>query len=473
VTIIWGELPYHVGDIEGQSSLDEKKSARERILEGGITNTLLWLAWPAIIANYVNISYNFIDSLWLGRLGKIAFDAPTVSWPLLFFLVSFASGYINGGISIIAQYYGAGDVENARKSAGKLFLTTIILAILVAYPPAIFAPQLLSLMNVPHSVLPLATTYLRIILLATPIADIGIAFTIIAHALGDTRTPTIVNVASSVTNIILDPFLIFGLAGFPRLEVTGAALATVIARSITAAYAVYMLFYKYDKIRLGRGDLHITRDWLHKLNKVGFPLAIQRSTNNLGFVIMMSIVSYFGPVVIAAYGVSMRVIELFQGFSNGLSKATSIMVGQSIGAGKKKRAVDVVNEAYRLIALAFLAGAAFILLEKSAVVSLFIKESSVIAEGSIALFYFAISLPFYGIYYISSGVASGSGHTKEIAMISIVRLWVLRILLSLVLAYILSFGSIGIWLAISVSNILAGLIAYAWVQKKGWLEKIV
>ncbi len=442
------------------------------MLRGKPLSVLLWLAWPAMIAGYVTISYNFIDSLWLGRLGKLAFSAPTVSWPLVYLLVAIGSGYIAGGLSIISQYNGAGKFEKTRESAGSLFTLSLLLSFLLAYPPAFFANRLLEFMGVPSDVLPFATVYLRVVLLATPLAYIGISFTMIAHAIGDTRTPTWINASSSIMNMILDPLLIFGLLGFPKLGVLGAALATAISRGYTAVVAVLLLFHFYDKLRLDWSHLGIKREMIYRMNKVGIPLAIQRASNNLGMVILVSIISSFHAVAIAAYGIGIRVIELFQGFSNGMSRATSILVGNNIGAGERERAYNIVMIAYKFVLAVFVFGATAIISERYDIASLFIKETSVVNEGGAALLLFSLSLPFYGIYYVSSGVASGSGHTKVMTLISIIRLWVLRILLAFILAYIVGLGSMGVWAAISISNIGAGVMSLVWVKRKRWLEGI-
>ncbi len=458
---------------EGKERKNAGKDARTRILNDPIIKTLFWLAGPAILANFVNISYNFIDAIWLGKLGKEAFDAPTVSWPLIFFFISFGTGFITAGVSIIAQYYGAGERDKARKSAGNLLLTSILISFLVSYPTALLSKEILTLMGIPSTVLPLANTYIRIILLATPMAYIGVTFTIIAHALGDTRTPMIINVLSSGINIVLDPFLIFGLAGLPKLGVMGAAIATVIARGFTTVYSLLLLFKWYDVLRLSLNDLRIEKDWLKKIYKIGLPLAIQRSSNSLGFTIMMAIVSYFGPVAIAAYGVAIRVIDLFQAITSGIGRATSIMVGQNIGAQKYDRALSIVKTALLTIIILLSIGSFLIIAIKTHIVWLFVDEPEVIEEGSRLLSLFAVSLPFFGLFFVSSGVASGSGHTKIIAIISILRLWVFRVGLSLLLGFVMTYGLLGVWYAVTFSNIIAGVLAIVWVARKSWLKRII
>ncbi len=98
-----------MGD-DGHQALKEFGATRERILKAPVYKTLAWLAWPVIVVNLVNLSYNLVDAIWLGRLGREAFSAPTVCWPPIMLVYSIALGYASAGLALISQYAGAGDV---------------------------------------------------------------------------------------------------------------------------------------------------------------------------------------------------------------------------------------------------------------------------------------------------------------------------------------------------------------------------
>ncbi|MCD6323684.1 MAG: MATE family efflux transporter [Desulfurococcales archaeon] len=446
---------------------------RDRILQGDPVRTTLWLAWPIILANLVNISYNIIDTFWLGKLGKASLSAPVVSWPLIMFFHAIGMGFSFAGVTFISQYVGAGDSRMARKSAGMLVGFSLLISFIIAGFGVTTAPYILKLMDVPPDVLPKATHYIRIIFAGEPLVYLGFVFSSIVQGLGDTKTPTYIGIVSSALNMILDPLLIFGLGGLPPLGVTGAALATILSRAFMGLMGIYLLHRGFRGIKVGVRDLGLEWWWVKKVVKVGTPMAVQQSANSLGFVVMMSIVSGFGSAVIAAYGIALRIVDLTQSFTWGIMRATAIIVGQNIGAREFKRAEEITNKNVIMLTSLLALGVALIVAFRDPLVAFFINDPSVLAEASKLIMIFAPSIPFFGVFFIGNAVARGSGHTLPVMIISIVRLWVLRIGLSYILAYLTGLGSLGVWIAMCVSNVGAGIAAYAWIRLGDWKKPVV
>ena len=453
---------------------NEKRARyRKKIVEGNIFKTMIWLAWPILVANLVNISYNLVDAFWLGKIGREAFGAPTVSWPLIMLIYSIGFGYSGAGISLISQYYGAGDYEMAEKSASQFIAYSIYMALILCAFGFTVSPYLLYLMGVPLDIYGLAVQYTRTIFLGLPIVLLGYAYVTISNGIGDTRTPTILNIVSSTVNMILDPIMIFGLFGLPAMGVIGAAIATIISRSIVSIVGGYILFKGYLGIRIRIKYFRLEKWWLEKIFFIGTPLAIQRSSNSLGFTIMMSIVSRFGSVVVAAYGVAIRIIDVLTAITTALQRSTSIMIGQNVGAEKYDRAWRIAKISLLSIFIILLLGSIVIFVYRSHLVSVFISEPEVIVEGSKIISIFTWSIPFFGLFFVAGAIATGSGHTRFFAIISIIRLWILRIGLSILFALILGYGSTGIYVAMTLSNIIAGLLSVIWAISKKWLKKVI
>ena len=446
---------------------------RDRILNGPILKTMTWLAWPIVIANLVNISYNLIDTFWLGKLGKESLSAPVVCWPLIMLFYSIGMGFSSAGISLISQYVGAGESELANKSASHLYGFMAMLAAGLSLLGYLTTPTILALIGVPPDVLPLAVEYIKVIFMGIPIAFVGFAFIAILNSLGDTRTPTILGIISSLANLVLDPILIFGYFGLPALGVVGAAVATVISRALLSVIGIVLLAKRWMGIRIIVRELIPQKWWLSKVFRIGAPLALQQSANALGFTIMTGIVSKFGSVVISAYGVGIRIIDLLQAFSMGFMNATAIMVGQNIGAEYYDRAKKIAIRSLTLMATLMAIGTLLIYLFRTHLIAAFINDPRVIEEGVRFLMIFLPSIPFFGMFFISGGIARGSGHTKAFTIISLIRLWALRIGLSYLLAIALNYGPTGIWAAMSVSNIAAGIMATAWVSRGTWLRRVI
>ncbi len=446
---------------------------RDKILNGPILKTMTWLAWPIIIANLVNISYNLIDTFWLGKLGKESLSAPVVCWPLIMLFYSIGMGFSSAGISLISQYVGAGESDLANKSASHLFGFMAMMAAALSLLGYVTTPTILAVIGVPPDVLPLAVQYIKVIFMGIPIAFIGFAFVAILNSLGDTRTPTVLGVISSLTNLVLDPILIFGWFGFPALGVVGAAVATVVARAVLTMLGIALLARRWMGITIIVRELLPQRWWLAKIFKIGSPLALMQSANALGFTVMTGIVSRFGSVVISAYGVGIRVIDILQAFSMGFMNATAIMIGQNIGAEYYERAKQIAFRALALMTTLMAIGTFLIFIFRSSLIAVFINDPRVIEEGVRFLMIFLPSIPFFGMFFVSGGIARGSGHTKAFTVISLIRLWLLRIGLSYLLAVALGYGPTGIWIAMSISNIGAGILAIAWVSRGTWLRRVI
>ncbi len=446
---------------------------RDSILNGPIIRTTLNLAAPIIVANFVNISYNLIDAFWLGKVGAEAFSAPTVSWPIIFLFFAIGMGLSFAGVTFVSQYVGAGEKELARKAAGSLLGFILVVSVIIATSGVLASPFILSAIGVPPDVYPGAVSYIRVIFAGMPIAFIGFAFISVLNGLGDTRTPTLIGVASSILNIVLDPILIFGLYGFPKLGVMGAAIATVLSRALVASVGITLLVRGFRGLKIGLRDLAFDREWLVRLIKVGGPLAIQQSANALGFTVMMSIVSRLGTIIIASYGLAIRIIDIVQAVTWGLMRATSIMIGQNVGAEKYSRAEEIVKKNLMLTTLLLSIGAALIVAFRVELISVFINNPQVIREGSTMLLIFTPSLPFFGVFFLVGAVARGSGHTLPFTIISIIRLWVLRIGLALLLSTAVGMGAMGIWVAMLLSNVGAAVMSIAWVIRGTWKKRVI
>ena len=455
---------------QGNDALEEK---RKRILEGPPLKTLLWLSWPAIVANYVNMAYNLINALWLGRLGIDEFDAPTITSTVIWTFQSIGMAYSTAGSTIISQYFGGGEYRRSLKSSGFTITFLLLLSIAITFPTYLATPWIVSAMSTPQSVYPYAVSYMKISMLGTPLVFITFALTSIMNSYGDTRTPTKVNVAGIVLNMILDPLLIFGLLGLPRMEVEGAAIASNVARLFQVIGLLLALKRGKLGINISMQDLSLDGYIFKLINKVGLPLAVQNVVINLAFSIMMTIVAYFGDAPVAAYGVTLRLLDIVQSFTWGVNRGVSIMVAQALGAGRMDRAKSIASLSHRFVFAILSVGALLISIFRAQLIRAFINDDAVVAVGSSLMIAFAASLPFLGLFFTSSALATGSGKTLSFTILSIVRLYVFRIGLSLLLGFVTGLGMLGVWAAISLSNLYAGIGGYLWARKGTWLSKAV
>ncbi len=444
---------------------------RKRILEDSIPKTLLILSGPIIFNQLIQIIYNLVDTFWLGRLGRAAVSAPVVSWPIIFTVTMFGSGFATAGLALVSQYVGANKWERVDRTVGNLLSFLGMLSLVFGLLGFIFAHQILMFLKIPNDVLPLASSYLSVIFISLPVVFVNFVFSMVLRAIGDTLTPMKVNVASLLLNMILDPVLIFGYGFIPPLGVLGAAVATVVSNAVASIIAVVILATGWKGIKVHLHDLIPDTDIISKIVKIGLPSAIGNSLNGLAFTTLMAIVGTFGSVATAAYGITMRVINIISAVAFGLSQASAVMIGQNIGAEQYTRTRKILWDTIKMTFGIMSVLAILIFVSRDAMVRIFISDPKVIRAGSEFIMYFSLSVPFFGIFFPIMQGLRAAGKTKRSALLSFVRLWLMRVPFAYTLS--LAFGMTGIWVGVSVANVLAGLVSLYYVFNTSWMKKII
>ncbi len=448
-------------------------STRERILNGPILKTMVLLAWPVMVTNALQALYNLVDAFWLGRLGTAAVAAPGMAWPILFFFMSFAGGFQVAGSAFVAQHFGAGNRRGAEESAGQLLGFLGLLSMALGAIGFGLAPTVLRLIRAPEEVFPYALAYLRIECAGLPIMFIAQAFGGFMVGLGQTRFLMYINASSLVLNALLDPLFIFGWGPFPAWGVSGAAWATVFSRAAVAAVGLSILFSGRRGLRLRPRDLRPRLSRVLPILRVGLPNVLDQASTSFGFVVMMGLVAGFGTTVVAAYTVGNRIINLINVVSWGAGSALVAMIGQNLGADRYERASLIAKKGILATFLALVGLYGLTLLLRRPMFTLFVRDPRVIAEGVWYIAIFGISIPFFGLFDASAAVFRGSGHTVPPMIMAILRLWGLRVFLSWLFGYQLGFGTTGMWVGMTLSNVLAGIGMYLWMRRGTWKFKIV
>ena len=446
--------------------------AREEILNGPIERTLFRLAGPLIVSNMVQVLYNLADTFWLGKLGKAQLSAPGASWPFIATLMSLGMGFAVAGFAFVTQYIGAKDFKRANRSAGALYSLSLLFAVVVAIVGALLTPYILRFMGVSKAVYPYALDYTLVIFVGIPFAFTYFAFTFLLRAVGDTKTPMMVSFFTVGLNMLLDPFLIFGWVGLPRLGVTGAAIATMFSNSVGSVIGAYYLITGKKGIKFTLADLKPDWTFYRRIFHVGLPSGIGQSLNAFGFMILTRIIFQYGTVAFAAYAIANRLTNFMFAIANGIAQAMGTMVGQNIGAGRFERAKRIAERTMLINLGVLTAGTAFIVIFNQAVFGAFIKDPAVLHEASLVAKYFLTSLPFFGIFAVVTGVFQTAGQTKTSMTLGLIRLWALRIPLAYVLGLITA-ASWGVYLGMGLSNALAAIIALLWFLKGTWMRRII
>jgi len=443
------------------------------LTRGPIVSSLLRLAWPVMLSNLFHTLYNLVDTLWLGRLGTAHVAAPGISWPVIFMGISVGAGATVAGTALVAQYTGANRPRDADRAAGQVFAFTGVLAVILAAGGALGGRAILQAMGAGPDLLPLATTYLRTVMLGIP-AVFGL---FVANALltgiGDTITPMRLMAVSTGLNVLLDWLLIFGVGPFPKMGVLGAAVATITAQGSVAMYAFFLLFSGRLRVRLRWRDLRLHWASVREIVTIGVPASLGQAGTALGFTIMTGILARFGTPAVGAFTIGNRIISIVLMPAMGLGQATATMVGQNLGADKKQRASRSAWSGMAISTAILVMAAAFVYAFRASLIRVFLDDPEVVALGSVMFALTALAFPFMGILQVCIGTYQGSGHTLYSMLFSLFRLWGLRLPLVWYLGMYRGMGPDGVWWAMLGSNLGAAIVSLATFLTGNWKHRVI
>jgi len=439
---------------------------------GPMTGHLLAVAWPITVSFLIQTFYNLVDAFWLGKLGKSALVAPTVTMNIVFIGIALAMGLGRAGTTLISQYKGANLPENMKRAAGQSFILQIGVGVAVALVGWVFAPTLLRWLQTPEDAFAGTLVYMRWITGGIPLLFIFHVYQGIYSGLGDTIGPMRINVATFLLNIVLDPILIFGLGPVPALGVAGAAIATVISRGIASILGMRALLLG-PGFRIHIRDLKPDSKMLRKQLQVGLPLSLGQAATSLGFTLLIGIVNSFGSSVTAAFGIGHRVIMMVSVPASALGMANATAVGQNLGAGFVDRAVLSVKRSALLITILLLPLTTATFFFGEHITQWFISDPQVIAYGQNLFRITSFSVFAFSLILVLFGAFQGSGHTVPYMVINMGRLWAVRIPATWLLAVVWDMGPTGLWWAMNLSNLVAGVVALVWFLQGGWKKSVI
>jgi putative MATE family efflux protein len=441
----------------------------QTLLEGPILRSLISLAIPIAVANILQAAYQLIDAFWVGRLGGSAVAAVSVSTPIMFLTIGLGAGLAIAGSTLVAQYFGAGNREMVDHVAAQTLLMVVLVSVVLGSVGYIAAPAVLRLMGVAPDVFAGAVGFMRVSFVGLVFNFFFFMFNALMRGVGEAKVPVYIVLGTVILNFVLDPLFIFGWGPVPPLGVMGAALATVGTQSIAAAIGLAMLFSGRYGIHLAWRDFTPDPAYIKRAFLLGFPASIEQSARALGLTVLTFLITSFGTLTVAAYGVGSTILQVVMIPAMGLSMAVSTLVGQNIGAGNIDRAARIgrLGSWMGFGILSAMGLIAFV--TAPMLVAFFVpNDPGVIAAGAVYLRIMALSWGFLGAQFCMTGALRASGNMVITMMLTLVSQWVLQFPLAYVLSKHTSLGTHGIWWAFPVSNVIIVLITAAVYAKGDW-----
>lgn len=445
------------------------KPSKNKYTEGKILNSLVSLALPIIFANILQTTYQLIDTFWLGRLGANAVAAVSLSFPLLFLVLSLGSGLTLAGTVMVAQYKGAENQKMVDFSSSQSVFLILIISAILALISFYSAGPLMRIIGAGPEIYDDSVAYFKVSSLGFVFLFLFFIFQSLMRGIGNVMLPVYVILFTVFLNLILDPLFIYGYGPVPGFGVAGAAVASVITQGLSAFIGLGILFRGKSGIKINVGSMRINLENLKRTFNIGFPASIEQSTRALGMTMMVIIVTSFGSDIVAAYGIGARILSFIVIPALGLAIATTSLVGQNIGARKIKRAEKVANLSNKIAFFGLTGMGLLLFIFAEPLTAFFIpNDPEVIRDGALFIKIMAPSFGLLGVQQVTNGVFNGAGFTKASMLISILALWIVRFPLAYILSYNTSLGYEGIWWAFPISNLIAAIAAFTYFKMGYW-----
>ncbi len=460
-------------EFEGPPETREISKYRDKIVSGPIIRTIFWLGLPPLINQLVIVIYSVADAYWLSNYNEIAVAIPRQMWPVIMLFQALAMALTTASLSIVSQYVGGKQYKKASLEASRFFTTSFSAGAILSL--SLFTLRSLiftSVVSTPPEISEDIMKYSGVIAFDIFFNYIALTYTTLLQSVGDTKRPAIVNVISVGINVLLDPFFIFGIGPFPRLGVMGAALTDVMGKIISISALTYILRRNYPELKI-TFTKQIDAEWTRLVLRIGLPILTLGLMNGFAFLMQLRLVNMLGIIVATAFSIGFVILDIVDAALWGLSGAPAIMIGQSLGAGDRKRAKEVAFKAALLIFTLMVLGASIIYPIRRVVADIFADDPIILSKTELFLQILLPTLPFFGLFANAMSTGRGSGHTMFPTTIGVVRLWGIRLALGYLLAFAFGMNSLGVWIAISLSNIIGGLISILWIKYGNWAEAVV
>ncbi len=437
------------------------KKRSEDLLNGNILKTILFLSAPMMAQGVLNTAYNLSDMIWLGRLSADAVTAAGMAGMFTWFAFGVVVINRTGTQVRVGQSLGANRLERATSYAAAGFQLILLEGLILSIIGTLGANVYINSFHLESSKMASdAIDYMIVSSLFLLVSFLNNMFSGIHNARGDSRTPFIINAAGLFTNIILDPLLIFGI-GLPELGVKGAAIASIVAQSVSLLMNLFVAYHD-DFIRaiplFKKQNYFFYQDITH----IGLPTGLETIAFSLITMVMSRFITTFGDATISAQKIGTQIESITYVAAEGFSSAGNAFIAQNYGASKKERIIEGKKTIERIgIVWGIFCTIVLVLFPKE-IMSFFIREEDVINIGASYLRILGFSQLFNVNEYTSAGVFNGLGYTMPPSLVG-VSLTALRI----PLAYILQakMGLDGIWWTCSISASLKGIVLTLWLNQ--------
>lgn len=426
------------------------------------------MALPMTISMLVNALYNIVDSYFVAKISENAMTALSLVFPVQNLITAVTVGFGIGINAVIAFYLGAGKEKMADQAASVGMLLNLLHGVLLMVGGWLFLPHFLALFTDEAEILGMGLEYANVVFLfAVPVA-IGISYEKIFQAVGRMKVSMICMMLGFVTNILLDPLLIFGVGGLPELGIRGAAIATGIGQLMTLLGYLWFARFRPLPVRIRAKLMRPEATLVKRLYSIGVPGTLNMALPSVQISALNAILSEYSAGYVLVCGAYFKLQTFLYLTANGVVQGMRPIIGYNYGAGETKRVRQIFRTALVLIAGVMAVGTVLCLAVPGTLIGLFTENAATVAIGEKALRVICAGFLASAVPVAVSGALEGLGKGMESLLISLLR----YLLLQLPIAFVLSrfLAAEGVWHSFWLTEGLAAVCAL-FIYRRAMQEK--
>ncbi len=447
--------------------------SRQDFTEGSIGRAIFLLAVPMVLEMMMESLFGIINVFWVARLGASAAATVGITESLLTMVFAVALGLSMATTATVARRIGEKDHDGASIAAVQSIILGIVASIPVAVIAITFAPQMFKLMGASEAVTEIGSGYARVILGGNVVIMLLFLINAVFRGAGDASIAMRVLWIANAINIVLDPCLIFGLGPFPKLGVTGSAIATTIGRGTGVLVQLWFLFGGRGRVKVSWKQARVNVEVMLRMIRISLGGMFQFLVATASWVLLMRMVATFGDSALAGYTIALRIIIFAILPSWGMSNAAATLVGQNLGAGKPARAersvwvTSFANMCFLgLVAIIFVTFA-------ERLIGIFTTDPAVVPYGVACLRFISYGYIFYAYGMVMVQSFNGAGDTTTPTLINLGCYWLFQIPLAYTLAIPLGYGAKGIFVAITIAESMLAVVSVLVFRRGKWKTRKV
>ncbi len=435
-----------------------KYTPKAQLTEGSIGPMLVRLTIPMVFGVLGMVIFNLVDTFFVGQLGTIELAAMSFTFPVALIVGSMAMGLGIGTSAVISRAIGEGDSERVQRLTTDALLLAVLVGVLFGLLGILTIEPVFRLMGATDDIMPFIRQYMLLYYVGVMFMVVPMVGNNTLRATGDTKTPAIIMIVAVIINLVLDPLLIFGIGPFPRLELAGAALTTVIARIASFSMVLGVLHFREHMLTFVRPRLSTVINSWKDILYIGLPTGATNVITPLAMGVLTRLIATYGAAAVAGFGAATRIDLLAMIVLMALSTVLAPFVGQNWGAGLKERVDTAITYSLAftlgwgaLMYLLFLASG-------TPVASLFNDNPNVIAVMTLYLSIVPLGYGLQGTVSLTNSVLNVLQKPLHAAALTIGQMFGLLVPFAYVGSYL--WGLSGIFSGMVIAHCIAAVVAY-------------